>query len=537
MESSIFTKFEKTVGGLKFAVTIILIFSAFMVAGTFLESSGGADFANRLIYKRWPFMGIQFLMFLSILFAAFLRLPPKKRLYGFYTIHTGLILLGIGSFITWNSGVDGNIILTQNDPSRTVELNEDVLRIHDTEKGTVYTKALPYRAFPTDLNDEIDGLKVKKFLPFSDNKLTWKKVEKGYPSASYLLFNDNLSQDFTLSLHPEAKEFRSTLTMGKLNIHFLPTRLGDCFAKPSKSKLIIWNLKTKTCFTPEEKKVPIKKSSKGNRFLALPTNLTGSDKIISFFPDFSPVPLDEKLTVFRDSPYRILSKKLFEEKPHLFLFGKKISYFSDGNWESDTLGNEPTSLPWMGFELKLIKHSEEEVPTFVPYSVTPIQEGGKLVKGGQKAVLIEYAGNEYWVTDKASVTMMAGDKKFVINLGKSSFLLPFEFTLTRFKMDTNPGTMDPASYESFVRLFTSEGPSSHHIYMNNPLKHSGFTFYQASYFQDNNGGYGTVLSVNIDPGRPLKYLGSLLVVLGSIWHFVIRSEFFTRRRKLAGVPA
>ena len=71
MKSSKFSKFEKTVGGLKFAVILILIFTSFMVVGTFLESSGGAEYASRLIYKRWPFMGIQFLMFLSILFAAF----------------------------------------------------------------------------------------------------------------------------------------------------------------------------------------------------------------------------------------------------------------------------------------------------------------------------------------------------------------------------------------------------------------------------------------------------------------------------------
>ncbi|RLA62381.1 MAG: hypothetical protein DRQ88_05545 [Epsilonproteobacteria bacterium] len=535
MKTSFFTKFEKTVGGLKFAVTIILIFSAFMVAGTFIESSGGADFANRLIYKRWPFMGIQFLMFLSILFAAFLRLPPKKRLYGFYVIHSGLILLGIGSFITWNSGVDGSIALTQNDPNRRVELNEDIISIHDMNNGTVYNKILPYRAFPTKLNDEIKGIKVKEFLPFSENKLDWKKTKQKYASASYLLFNDNMSQDFTLSLHPQAKEFQSTLKMGKLNLHFLPSALGRCFAKPSKSKLIIWNIETKTCFTPEEKKVPLKKTKKGSRFLALPTKVTGSDTIISFFPDFSPIPLDEKLQANRNSPYRILSKQLFEEKPHLFLFGNKLSYYADGAWESEDMGDGAVSLPWMGFELKLIKHTTDEIPIFVPYFTTPIQKGGKLEKGGQKAVLVEYAGEEYWVTDKAPVTLLAGDKKMMLNVGKSSFLLPFEFTLTRFKMDTNPGTMDPASYESFVRLFTPDGPSPHHIYMNNPLKHSGFTFYQASYFQDNNGGYGTVLSVNIDPGRTLKYLGSLLVILGSIWHFVIRSEFFSRRRKLAGV--
>ena len=60
--------------------------------------------------------------------------------------------------------------------------------------------------------------------------------------------------------------------------------------------------------------------------------------------------------------------------------------------------------------------------------------------------------------------------------------------------------------------------------MNNPLKYDGLTFYQASYFEAAKDTYGSVLSVNLDPGRPIKYLGSLLLVLGAIWHFYLRRK-------------
>ncbi len=96
-------------------------------------------------------------------------------------------------------------------------------------------------------------------------------------------------------------------------------------------------------------------------------------------------------------------------------------------------------------------------------------------------------------------------------------------------MDKNPGTNDPASYESFVALLdgrTTNGASDHHVYMNNPLKYDDFTFYQSSYFQVGPNQYGSAFSVNYDPGRPLKYLGSFLLVFGSAWHFYIR-----RRKK------
>lgn len=531
MKTNYFTKIEKTLGGLKLAVVLILIFCVFMIVGTLLESSSGADYANRMVYKRFPFMLVQFGMFISILFAAFLRLPPKKRLYGFYTIHAGLILLGCGSFITWYAGIDGSIPLTQNNPARRVELNEDVFFLEDVENGKIYSKKLPYTGLSQEMSDEIKGIKLKKFLPFSDNKLEWVDTTDSYPSSQYMLYNDNITQDFVLSLNPNAPDFKSTLTMGKLNLHYLPGDLAECFKKDSPSKLIIWNLETKSCFTPEEKKITVNSSKQGNRFLVLPKSI--SLNLVTFFPEFSPWPLDKELKVNQASSFRVLSKKLFEDSPTLFLFGDKLSYFFDGKWKFENLDiQKSTQLPWMGFELKLLNHATNKIPVFVPYYSRPYQEKGQLVSGAQKALLLDVRGKEQWLTDNSNLSLLIDGKKFIMGIKKAHINLPFEFTLTRFKMDHNPGTLEPASYESFVRLFTKDGPSEHHIYMNNPLKHSGFTFYQASYFKDENDNYGTVLSVNADPGRPIKYFGAFLVVLGSIWHFAIRSEFFKRNKIL-----
>ena len=125
---TILNKIENTLGGLKCAVTLILIFTVGMVVGTFFESYYGTEFAGKTIYKTWWFMSIQGLMFLSIVFATFRRLPPKKRLYGFYTIHLGLILVGCGSFVTYYAGVDGSILLQPNTPAREIILPQDVLK-------------------------------------------------------------------------------------------------------------------------------------------------------------------------------------------------------------------------------------------------------------------------------------------------------------------------------------------------------------------------------------------------------------------------
>ena len=89
--------------------------------------------------------------------------------------------------------------------------------------------------------------------------------------------------------------------------------------------------------------------------------------------------------------------------------------------------------------------------------------------------------------------------------------------------------MRAASYESEVNV-PELGDLV--ISMNEPLKHEGLTFYQASFHEDDAGRpIASVLSVNKDPGRFLKYLGSLLIVLGSIVLFYFKRTF--RKKKKA----
>lgn len=525
-------KFEKTIGSLKFAVIIISCFTLSMIIGTFLESYYGTDFANRMIYKTFWFMGIQFFMFLSIVFAATLRLPPKKRLYGFYTIHSGLIIIGIGSLITYVSGIDGSILLSPNEPNRNIILSRDVLKITYPNDGKQYTYVLPYNAFTSKMNIELDQLTFTKFIPFAEGKLTFVNPSKNYgedevtQTSQYHFKNAFAEQDFTLTLHPEASnEFQASFSMGPLNVNYLPIHIAECFKKETASKLLFWNTETKECFTAEEKKATIKETSSKNRFVAIPYK----GNFLTFFPDFSPYPLDKNFQADQNSPVKAFSKKLFEGKPSLFLFGPKAAYFdkNEQKWKVVDLemNKAPITLPWMGAELTLVNHETKRVPFNEPIPVVPIQKNGSLIKGDLRAVQVHILGQDYWVTSMSPLQLLVQGKKTIIEVTKETVKLPFELTLTEFKMDKDPGTMNPASYESFVKLFTGRGNTEkHHIYMNNPLKYDGFTFYQASYSQDEQGVYSSTLAVNVDQGRPLKYLGSLMLVFGSIWHYNLNKK-------------
>lgn len=524
---------EKKLGSLKFAVIIISIFTLMMVIGTFLESYYGTEFANRILYKRAPFMLVQFFMGLSILFAAFRRLPPKKRLYGFYVIHTGLVLLGVGSFITWYSGVDGSILLRPNDPSRHVILSEDVLTIQFPFEGKKVETELPYVALPTNINSEYENIKIKRFLPYAEKELIWKpssELEKnaGYSSATYYLANPNVAETFTLSLHPRATEFETSMQLGPLRIHYLPKALAPCFDQTGSSRLILWNADGLDCFTPENRGISIQETKSKTRFFVL----EHEGKLYSFFPDHSPFPIDvNENRPMTNSPFRVFNQKIFQDNPHLFLFGESTGHYDqdEERWVVQQFrGKDKLPLPWMGFEIERLAHHLDTYPDYEPRETHPIQKNGELIQGNLRALEVEIDGKSFWVTNERSLDLMVGPRKLQMYIGKKTLQLPFEFVLTKFKMDKDPGTQSPASYESFVKVFTNDGPVDSHIFMNNPLKMDGFTFYQASYSQDpQSGQYASTLSANVDQGRPIKYLGSIFLVLGSIWHYRLN-----RKKKL-----
>lgn len=187
----------------------------------------------------------------------------------------------------------------------------------------------------------------------------------------------------------------------------------------------------------------------------------------------------------------------------------------------------------MGFEVFLDEHELTKVPSYEPRKVLPIQKNNEIIRGNMKALELIVQNESYWVTNDKPIQLLINGKKVIFSLQKESITLPFEFVLTKFNMEKDPGTQRAASYESFVRLFTGDKNSEHHIFMNNPLKHAGFTFYQASYSQDRQGNYSSTLSVNVDPGRPFKYAGSLMLVLGSMWHYALN---FRKKKKTNITP-
>jgi ResB-like family len=130
-----------------------------------------------------------------------------------------------------------------------------------------------------------------------------------------------------------------------------------------------------------------------------------------------------------------------------------------------------------------------------------------------------------------------GDSVYEIAYDVDRRPLGFDLKLEDFEVGFEPGTEQATRFVSKVRLTdSSEGikEKPHAISMNEPISHRGYTFYQMRYSPivdprsgQRTGQFQSVFQVGFDPGRPIKYAGCLLVVLGTFVQFYMRAGVFT----------
>jgi len=106
---------------------------------------------------------------------------------------------------------------------------------------------------------------------------------------------------------------------------------------------------------------------------------------------------------------------------------------------------------------------------------------------------------------------------------------PFSITLEKFSHDIYPGTDIPKNFSSRIRINGPDGGAGREvlIYMNNPLRYAGLTYYQASFIGD----HTTVLQVVRNPSWLIPYIACAAIALGLIVQFVIHLAGFLGRRR------
>jgi hypothetical protein len=177
------------------------------------------------------------------------------------------------------------------------------------------------------------------------------------------------------------------------------------------------------------------------------------------------------------------------------------------------------ALGWMDFSFILQEFHASAAPSA---DYKPLEKGVGPMNEGVEVLDTELGGKPLSLELGASGQVSLGDALYYVQFTKRQVDLGFELTLKKFHIGYYEGTTQPKTYSSDVEV----GGHGQTISMNEPLKHNGYTVYQSSYEADTDGSPKySILSVNLDPGRPVKYVGSLMIVFGIISMFYFKPVY------------
>lgn len=187
--------------------------------------------------------------------------------------------------------------------------------------------------------------------------------------------------------------------------------------------------------------------------------------------------------------------------------------------------SEPNSLATAGLGPQVIVHP-------LPLTYRPDERNSP-------AAFIELVGPEgtlgtWLVTPQmgAPQTFKYAGLDWRIGLRPQRYYRPFTLTLRSVTHDVYPGTDIPKNFASRLQLRTPDGHEDREvlIFMNNPLRFAGLTFYQQTMDSESN---TSGLQVVRNPGWIMPYVACVLMALGLVLQFGTHLLGFIRRRAAA----
>ncbi|HEX8312987.1 MAG TPA: cytochrome c biogenesis protein ResB [Chthoniobacteraceae bacterium] len=123
-------------------------------------------------------------------------------------------------------------------------------------------------------------------------------------------------------------------------------------------------------------------------------------------------------------------------------------------------------------------------------------------------------------------------KSYDVQIRPRRYYKPFSLKLLKFTHERYTGTQIPKDFASQVQLkdATNNEDREVRIFMNNPLRYGGLTFYQASFANNDK---TTILQVVRNPNWVLPYIACTLVSLGLLVQFTSHLMKFNKRRAAA----
>ncbi len=130
-------------------------------------------------------------------------------------------------------------------------------------------------------------------------------------------------------------------------------------------------------------------------------------------------------------------------------------------------------------------------------------------------------------------TITVGDEKYEIGLRFSREVKPYWVQLEDVRQVTYSGTETPRDYRSFIRIVNPETGDDRRerVWMNNPLRYRGESFFQSDYSRLPSGKETTGIQVVRNSGWLIPYVACGITGVGMLAHFMVTLMRFIRRRE------
>lgn len=571
---------------LQLAVFLLLSLAAVLAAGTVVESLHGTESAGHYVYRTVWFTALLGLLGLNVLCAALSRYPWKRHHTGFLVVHLGILIILGGSLLTLFKGFEGQLIIPEGESRERIFLKESSLFFYDQGSGRLEERAAPSRFNPPNeahpYGGKILGDTLFKVVDFLPNAMAEEEVVDGADEVQPAIQVQLKGKRAELAEWFFARDYdRQSLDLGPARISFIEVPQSEDVDTLVRDKdlrgPVLWtggrfiplrgNLGTSfriggKTFTVEnflphggvyQGKLINQSDAMKNPVVSLTVRDGDVDRELWLFAKYPEMASNHEGVNPNQYPLRLLMiPEDLGKKDNELLVAKlddgsaRYRLKARGEWQktSHLPIQEATPTGWMDFRFTVTKVYSRARTNF-KFKRASVPKGKE---GPPPALRIQIARDngfaDFWLGRGQARDVQVGDQNLKVAYALKSLPLGFSVKLKDFRMKTYQGTQDPSAYESQVVLKDPEegGSREYLIAMNQPLAHRHFKIFQASYQRNPGGPDWSVLSVTYDPGIQIKYLGSIILVLGIVLIFYFRKAYMGAplgerlRARFKGIP-
>lgn len=444
----------------------MIAISVLIAWGTIIESQyNDATAAKKLVFNSWMMWVTMSLLVYNLTVVVIDRWPWKKMHYPFIVVHAGIITIIIGGFLTSEFGIDGQMTVPIQGRNNFVSVPVTDLVVYATFDGDRYSKIVD-REVDFFLKPPTEA--KPEVIQMGDDRI--EIID--YKPYAVLQNKVKATQDLNAG---------ASIRFQLMNAN---VKQVQQITQQKKNREAVFNM--------------------------------GPAQVILGAPKIDAVvgnqiylePLDQdhvKYSIFHSA---------------------QVKPFKAGKMKIGDVVN----TGWMGLEFRLLDYlssAVEEYDIVAASMATPVTVA---------AIQIRHRDMKRWLALNDIVKIFGEKSAYLFGYQNRRLDAGFQIQLNQFDVIRYEGTNKAKEYASQVSILapneksSSETPSMQ-ISMNKPLKHSGYTIYQASFSEDEATGQpnASVFSINKDPGRMVKYIGSLVLCFGIVW------LFYQRRKKATAV--